>query len=342
MGFTLRLQGVKDTDGTSLYALYVKVLNAADHGLPQSRQRLFIVGLQRKLIRSPFKWPKVQDKVSFQTILQKNIVGGGRSLDYIQLSSSLDRWSSRKPTIKLRVMLREFLQVFWENIDKPMRCELHVILLDVSVSAVYVLPSMKIFLHPTWPSRQNGNIGHGPTLALLAVVFASFVRMPALARCMLWRSTGCDFDIFRRRFSGHPKDHWHVMQSACWRLARRRCGKQEEIQRRRFGEGLILKGMSFVSGCFWIYIQCGGIAISHPTKVDWCGCFKEVSIKAAKFHNTYIDQSPCIWWWLLFDKAEPKSITKRFLANWFQRTVQILYFLHVLKLKLGPWPFHSI
>ena len=83
MFIALRLKGVKDADGTSLYALYVKVLNAADHGLPQSRQRVFIIGLQRKLIKSPFKWPKVQKKVPFQRILQKNIVGGRRSLVYI-------------------------------------------------------------------------------------------------------------------------------------------------------------------------------------------------------------------------------------------------------------------
>ena len=74
-------------------------------------------------------------------------------------------------------------------------------------------------------------------LALLAVVFASFGRMPE-------RITHCADSavilISFRRFVGHPKDRCHVMQSACSSLASRRSRKKEEIQRRRFGDSLIL------------------------------------------------------------------------------------------------------
>ncbi len=81
----------------------------------------------------------------------------------------------------------------------------------------------------------------------------------------------------------------------------------------------------FTSLTDWIYFfGSDGIAISHPTKVDWCGGFKEVSIKAQEFHIPYVDKSPCVWWWLLLDQAEPQPLAKRFLANWFQKHKMML------------------
>ncbi len=74
----LRLKSVKDDDGSTYYSLYVKILDAANHGLPQSRRRLFIMGFRKKLMKAPFKWPKPQKMVHLETILQKNVVGGGR------------------------------------------------------------------------------------------------------------------------------------------------------------------------------------------------------------------------------------------------------------------------
>ena len=71
---------MKETDGSQFYRLYVKILDAANHGLPQSRRRLFIMGFRKKLMKKQFQWPAPQKKVHLETILQKDVVGGGRPL----------------------------------------------------------------------------------------------------------------------------------------------------------------------------------------------------------------------------------------------------------------------
>ena len=71
-------------DGTQFYALFTKILDSARYGLPQNRKRLFIVALQKRKLKAAFKWPKpCKKKVSFQSLLQKDVVGGGRSLAYM-------------------------------------------------------------------------------------------------------------------------------------------------------------------------------------------------------------------------------------------------------------------
>ena len=75
---------MKEEDGSTSYRLYVKILDAANHGLPQSRRRLFIMGFRKKFMKAPFKWPEPQKKVHLENVLQKNIVGGGRPLASIK------------------------------------------------------------------------------------------------------------------------------------------------------------------------------------------------------------------------------------------------------------------
>jgi len=41
-----------------IYHIYWKVLNTADYGIPQSRKRVFIVGILKKNQRKEFEWPK--------------------------------------------------------------------------------------------------------------------------------------------------------------------------------------------------------------------------------------------------------------------------------------------
>lgn len=40
------------------YNVYWKVLNTADYGIPQSRKRVFIVGILKKRIKKEFEWPE--------------------------------------------------------------------------------------------------------------------------------------------------------------------------------------------------------------------------------------------------------------------------------------------
>ena len=53
---------------------YYKVLNAFDFGLPQSRERLFIVGIRKDLSKYPFCFPNKQNSLPFLSdILEKDI-----------------------------------------------------------------------------------------------------------------------------------------------------------------------------------------------------------------------------------------------------------------------------
>jgi DNA (cytosine-5)-methyltransferase 1 len=41
-----------------IYNVYWKVLNTADYGIPQSRKRVFIIGIRKDYLQKPFEWPK--------------------------------------------------------------------------------------------------------------------------------------------------------------------------------------------------------------------------------------------------------------------------------------------
>lgn len=75
----LRIQSVKNQDGSAYYQIYKKILDAMNHELPQSRKRLIIVALKKNLVKKPFKWPIPKEKVAFQNFLSKKS-GGGRIL----------------------------------------------------------------------------------------------------------------------------------------------------------------------------------------------------------------------------------------------------------------------
>jgi site-specific DNA-cytosine methylase len=52
------LETLTDCGGTNFYDVRWKVLNLKDHGVPQSRPRLFIVGIMRTKLKAPFRWPR--------------------------------------------------------------------------------------------------------------------------------------------------------------------------------------------------------------------------------------------------------------------------------------------
>jgi len=49
---------VQELESLNAYEIHWKILNTADYGIPQSRKRLYIIGLLRKHIQQPFQWPQ--------------------------------------------------------------------------------------------------------------------------------------------------------------------------------------------------------------------------------------------------------------------------------------------
>jgi site-specific DNA-cytosine methylase len=52
-----RIKSVKDKAGLPKYLIMTRVLDTQQHGLPQSRKRVFIVGVQRSAMEHKFRWP---------------------------------------------------------------------------------------------------------------------------------------------------------------------------------------------------------------------------------------------------------------------------------------------
>lgn len=40
------------------YNIYHKILNTKDYGLPQNRERIFIIGIKKTVEKKPFEFPK--------------------------------------------------------------------------------------------------------------------------------------------------------------------------------------------------------------------------------------------------------------------------------------------
>lgn len=51
------LRGWKDANGLPLYSVLWANLNSRDHGLPQNRQRIFIIGMLQSEKKTEFNWP---------------------------------------------------------------------------------------------------------------------------------------------------------------------------------------------------------------------------------------------------------------------------------------------
>lgn len=73
----LRLNGVMDGHGRKYYNVHAAVLNASYFGLPQARQRLFIIALRRGKQVAPFKFPSPWKKaVNLSMVVNKKFCGG--------------------------------------------------------------------------------------------------------------------------------------------------------------------------------------------------------------------------------------------------------------------------
>ena len=48
---------LRELEALKIYNVYWKVMNTADYGIPQSRKRVFIVGIRKNLQKKQFEWP---------------------------------------------------------------------------------------------------------------------------------------------------------------------------------------------------------------------------------------------------------------------------------------------
>lgn len=62
------IAAIKDLSGHRFYHMEWRVLNSREHGVPQSRQRVFIVGLRLPL-SCPFRWPEPVAMPSLSSVL---------------------------------------------------------------------------------------------------------------------------------------------------------------------------------------------------------------------------------------------------------------------------------
>ena len=63
-----KLRNIKDKNQQA-YDIHDEVLNCKDFGVPQSRPRLFIVGVRRSVKARDFQWPQPTPKVNISSIL---------------------------------------------------------------------------------------------------------------------------------------------------------------------------------------------------------------------------------------------------------------------------------
>lgn len=104
--FALQFKIVLDSLKAAGYNNYWQVLNAKDYGIPQNRERVFIVSIRKDIDNGSFKFPEVfplelrlkdmlEDEVDEKFYLQKQMLGGlvseaSTSTDHIEMVGMLD------------------------------------------------------------------------------------------------------------------------------------------------------------------------------------------------------------------------------------------------------------
>jgi len=72
-----QLRSMTDDSGKKLYRVSWEIINTLDHGSPQSRKRVYIVGTKASETVKPFRFPKaLEHRPSLQPILDKGCRGG--------------------------------------------------------------------------------------------------------------------------------------------------------------------------------------------------------------------------------------------------------------------------
>jgi DNA-cytosine methyltransferase len=76
------VRALVDEEGEPLYEVHWEVMESTTHGgVPQHRERLFIIGLKRKAIRMPFFWPTPVSKIKTLEDVLENKVGAASLID---------------------------------------------------------------------------------------------------------------------------------------------------------------------------------------------------------------------------------------------------------------------
>ena len=61
----------KDEQGNEIYEIQHKIMNSKEYGIPQSRKRLYIIGLKKDIIKRPFEFPKEKKMKKLSTFIDK-------------------------------------------------------------------------------------------------------------------------------------------------------------------------------------------------------------------------------------------------------------------------------
>ncbi len=95
---------INQLESLGTYNIYWKLLNTKDYGLPQSRPRIFIVGIKKSVMTKEFTWPEPIEMKSLESII-----------DYTDTSTS--KIPINKPEIleKISRSKSTFIDLGWQN-----------------------------------------------------------------------------------------------------------------------------------------------------------------------------------------------------------------------------------
>ncbi len=84
---------MKDSHGQKYYNVHARVLNASYYGLPQARERLFIIALRRSKQVAPFKFPSPwKKKVKLSMVVNKKFCGGKKRRRSLVFNKQIEFW----------------------------------------------------------------------------------------------------------------------------------------------------------------------------------------------------------------------------------------------------------
>lgn len=153
-----RFLGALDESGK--YQIYHKVLKTSDYGVPQNRERLYVVMIQKRLLRLPFQWPmatpcpplsKFWDRDATRTILKN------KKID---------------PKLLATTTYSDNLIKAYTDIKQHYGCPKSVeAVIDIGCSLEYA--TYQVGVSPTLCARRSASLGYFPQRSSGACQFGS-------------------------------------------------------------------------------------------------------------------------------------------------------------------------